>query len=444
MTAPNASPQQMPLRTLIRLAADARRLMHEGASLASALESASAGLPAQGRAALQSILYDAVRRQAFARAAAGRLLANPPPAPVERLIEIALALLLEARYSDFTLVNEAVIAVRSHRRTERFAGLVNAVLRRFLREKQALTSTLEQLPEVRFNAPSWWIERVRAGHPDHWEEILRLGTLHAPMTLRVNIRRTSPEAYLEKLSHAGIAADRVGRFAVRLAKPLPVSAIPGFTEGEVSVQDAGTQLAAEILAPRAGERILDACAAPGGKTAHLLEAADCRMTALEIDPGRARLIGETLSRLGLSAEIRAADAARVNEWWSGEPFDAILLDAPCTASGIVRRQPDVPWSRRPDDPERLALEQRRLLEALWPCLRAGGRMLFCTCSIFPEEGPKQIARFAAEHPEAKLTAFPGASAGMMSLIPSEKERWLPEDSLPSVHDGFFYALLTKH
>lgn len=444
MTAENAvAEQQLPLRRLLILAADARRRMHEGASLSAALDAAAADLPPRGRAALQAILYDVVRRRAFSAAAAAELLASPPPPPVLGLIETALALLAESRYSDFTLVNEAVNAARAVRRTARFGGLVNAVLRRFLREREALTRALEADPEVRFNAPAWWIERVREAHPQDWEAILELGTTHAPMTLRVNVRRTSPEDYLKLLASRGIAARRTGRVAVTLAEPLPVKDIPGFAEGLASVQDAGTQLAADILAPKAGERILDACAAPGGKTAHLLESADCGVLALEIDPSRAELIGRTLRRLGLSAPTRAADAARVSEWWSGDAFDAILLDAPCTASGIVRRQPDVPWSRRPDDPARLAREQRRLLEALWPCLKTGGRLLFCTCSIFPEEGPEQIRRFAAEHADAALTAFAGAPDGMMRLIPSDRDAWKPGDALPAVHDGFFYALLTK-
>ena len=440
-----SSPKQLPLRQLILHAADARRRMHEGASLSSALDAASAGLPPQSRAALQSILYAALRRRAFSQAAAEGLLSSPPPPPVMGLLEIAIALLAEGGYSDFTLVNEAVSAARISKRTTRFAGLINAVLRRFLREREAITAELMKDPDVRFNAPLWWIERVRSAHPDDWEEMLRIATLHAPMTLRVNVRRSTPEAYLAELERLGIPARRVGLSAVELEKPMPVKDIPGFMEGVVSVQDAGTQMAAEILAPKAGERILDACAAPGGKTAHLLEAADCDVTALEIDPERAVLIKHTLSRLGLKAKVRSADAAMVSEWNSGELFDAVLLDAPCTASGIVRRQPDVPWSRRPEDPARLAREQARLLKALWPLVKKGGRLLYCTCSIFPEEGPEQVKRFTAANSDAELTAFKGAPAGMMSLIPADHadRAFDPDEAEPLVHDGFFYALLTK-
>ena len=434
---------QLPLRRLLTLAAQARRRMREGASFASALDAEAADLPPNARAALQSILYDLLRSKALVEALARRLLESPPPGPVLGLIEAALALLVARRYSDFTLVSEAVNAARAGRRTARFAGLVNAVLRRFLREREPLLALCRRTPEVRFNAPAWWIERVRAAHPDEWESILSIVAHHAPMTLRVNVRRTTPEAYLERLAAAGIAARRVGPEAVLLEKPLPVQEIPGFTEGDVSVQDAGTQLAAHLLPVAPGDRVLDACAAPGGKTAHILERTDCRVTALEVDPERAELIRSTLSRLGLSAEVRAADAARTEEWWTGEPFDAVLLDAPCTASGIVRRQPDVPWSRRPEDIRRLAAEQKRLLDALWPCLRRGGKLLFCTCSIFPEEGPRQIEGFLARRPDARLVPLRADGAGMMGLIPTESGDWSPSDELPAVHDGFFYALLEK-
>lgn len=435
--------RQLSLRRLIHLTVEARAMMLDGASIGPALDAVAEGLHPIGRAALQSILYDVVRNRALCGALSRRLLAAPPPPPVLGILEVALALAVGKRYSDFTLVNEAVSAARESRRTARFTGLVNAVLRRFLRERETLLAACFTEPEVRFNAPAWWIRRVREAHPDRWERILELATRHAPMTLRVNVRRTTLEAYLARLAEAGVEARRIGPEAVMLGKPLPVDRIPGFAEGDVSVQDAGTQLAAHFLPVRPGDRVLDACAAPGGKTAHILERTDCRVTALEIDPERAALIGATLARLGLHADVRAADAARTSEWWDGEPFDAILLDAPCTASGIVRRQPDVPWSRRPDDIRRLAAEQRRLLETLWPCLRKGGRMLFCTCSIFPEEGSGQIRAFLSRHADAELVAPAEGGTGMMTLTPAEDGAWPSGDSLPAVHDGFFYALLAK-
>lgn len=436
--------RQLPLRRLLALAATARRQMKGGSSFAAALDDAAEGLPAHARAALQSILYDITRNLALTGALSRRLLDNPPPPPVLSLLEAALALLITKRYNEFTLVSEAVNSVRENKRTLRFAGLVNAVLRRYLREKTTLLEALNKTPEVRFNAPSWWIERIRTAYPESWEKILLLQRRHAPMTLRINVRRTTVAAYLDRLAQKGISARQIGSEAVLLEKPLPVHEIPGFREGEASVQDAGAQLAAHFLPVKAGDRVLDACAAPGGKTAHLLELEDVSVTALEVAPDRAELIRETLGRLGLKAEVRAADAADTEKWFSGNAFDAILLDAPCTASGIVRRQPDVPWSRRPEDIRRLAGEQKRILEALWPCLKSGGRLLFCTCSLFPQEGPLQIKEFLARHPDASIEPLGETGIGMMNLVPSEDGVWPNPEMLPAVHDGFFYALLRKN
>lgn len=436
--------RQLPLRRLLSLAATARKQMKGGSSFSAALDAAAEGLPSHARAALQSILYDLMRNLALTGALSRKLLNNPPPPPVQNILEAAHALLITKRYNEFTLVSEAVNAIRADKRTQRFSGLVNAVLRRFLRESNGLLKDLNKIPEVRFNAPSWWIEKIRAAHPQEWEKILLLQRQHAPMTLRVNVRRTTPAAYLERLAQAGIPARQIGLEAILLEKPLPVHEIPGFSEGDVSVQDAGAQLAAHFLPVKAGNRVLDACAAPGGKTAHLLELADCQVTALEVAPDRAELIRETLGRLGLSAEVQAADAADTQKWFSGEPFDAVLLDAPCTASGIVRRQPDVPWSRRPEDIRRLANEQKRILEALWPCLKTNGHLLFCTCSLFPQEGPLQIKEFLARHPDASMVPLGETGIGMMNLVPTEDGIWPNPQMLPSVHDGFFYALLKKN
>lgn len=443
---------QVPLSLLIVRAAAVRRLMaEEGYSMPSALAQASSGLPPQGRSALQAIAYLCARRRALASAAAGRLMAKRPNAVVSSLIETALSLIFERAYSDFTIVDQTVSAMRADRRTARFAGLANAVLRRASKERATLVPALESEDAVRFNAPEWWIERVRTAHPEAADRILSLSAKHPPMTLRVNRRRTTPEAYLERLAEAGLAAQRIGPEAVLLASPKPVQEIPGFAEGLVSVQDAGTQLAAHLLPAKDGDRVLDACSAPGGKTAHLLELHDLRMTALEIDPERAKLVAETLSRLGLSADVRAADAANLRSWWDGEPYDCVLLDAPCTASGIVRRQPDVPWSRRPSDIVSLARRQKRLLDALWPVVRPGGALLFCTCSIFPEEGPKQAEAFLASHPDAEPAPIGARSDGMMILTPAEAasaaadapEAEFGPQAEPPVHDGFFYALFRK-
>jgi 16S rRNA (cytosine967-C5)-methyltransferase len=267
------------------------------------------------------------------------------------------------------------------------------------------------------------------------------------MTLRVNARKSNPADYLAKLRQAGVAASAIGEHGVILERPMPVHDIPGFDAGEVSVQDAAAQLAAPLLlraiepsqastpTPR---RILDACAAPGGKTAHLLELADAEVTALDIDLARCRRVDDTLARLGLQARVLAADAAQPPQWWDGRPFDAILLDAPCTASGIVRRHPDVRWLRRESDIAQLTAVQARLLAALWPLLRPGGALLYCTCSVFPAEGEGQVQTFVAHNTDAVLRAAPG------HLLPRVRAKDNDvQDNLEGDHDGFYYALLAK-
>ena len=442
--------RQAPLSVLMTRAAQARLTMTRQGLTPSAALNTLKGLPENERAALQAILYLTERRRALTSRAARKLLSRAPQPFVLAVIETALALIFEKTYSDFTIVNQAVSAVRADRRAAHLSGLVNAVLRRALRERDALFTDLLKDEEVRFNAPRWWIERIKAEHPASAEAILAENVRHPPMTLRVNVRRMSVETYLSELDRLGIPARRIGPEAVLLETPRRVDDIPGFRLGVVSVQDAAPQLAAHLLNPAAGARVLDACAAPGGKTAHLLECFDCRGTALEIDPARARLIGDTLSRLGLSAEIITADASDLASWHKGELFDDILLDAPCTASGIVRRQPDVPWMRRPEDIEKLAKTQRRLLETLWSILKPGGRLLFCTCSIFSAEGREQVEGFLAKHPDAKTLPIGPDGAAMMTLIPSSGAGIYSPDAedaltyVPPVHDGFFYALFEKH
>jgi 16S rRNA (cytosine967-C5)-methyltransferase len=249
------------------------------------------------------------------------------------------------------------------------------------------------------------------------------------MTLRVNRRKRSVEAYLAQLAALGIDARRVGEVAVRLAQPRGVERLPGFAAGEVSVQDAGAQLAAPLLDARDGMRVLDACAAPGGKCAHLLELADLDLLALDRDAERAARIGATHARLGLAAEVRVADAGDPDRWWDGKPFDRVLLDVPCSASGVVRRHPDIKWLRREADLDGFAREQSRLLAALWQVLVPGGKLLYATCSVFAEENGAVIDAFLARHDDARQLPLPGIGGG--SLLPDDE------------HDGFFYALLEK-
>lgn len=401
---------------------------------------AMGGVSFQNKAAVQGIVYGVMRKRALTAALTRKLVTRTPSPEVEAVIQLGLSEILDSKRSEFTVVNEAVSAVKAMERNPRIGGFVNAVLRRFCREKARLMKSVESYEDVKFNAPNWWIKRYKKALGEAAESVFAVQAKHPPMSLRVNRRKTIPQQYLEALKEAGIEARLLGEDGILLAEPVAVGELPGFEEGMASVQDAGSQLAARILEPADGMNILDACAAPGGKTMHIFELVDARLTALEIDKDRAAKIQENFDRLGVKCSIKVTDASDVDNWWDGEKFDRILLDAPCTASGIVRRHPDIPWSRREEDIRSLASTQHKLLEALWPLVKNGGRMLYAVCSVFPDEGVKQIERFTADHPEAALIPFVGAPEGMLRLIPSDQE---DHDGLPGTHDGFFYALLEK-
>ncbi len=400
------------------------------------------------RPGAQALAFQTLRQLGRAEALRRALAARAPPPAADALLCTALALCwreADAPYEVFTLVDQAVEAAKRGNETKAQANFINACLRRFLRERDALVAVSDKDPVAQWNHPRWWIARLQKDHPGQWQAILDANNGQAPMTLRVNARKNSQAQYLSILSDAGVEAVAVGAYGVVLTQALPVHRIPGFDEGVVSVQDAGAQMAAPLLlqglagrAPGETLRILDACAAPGGKTAHLLELADAQVVALDIDPVRCERIQETLSRVGLHADIIAADAVEPEKWWDGKPFDAVLLDAPCTASGIVRRHPDVRWLRRESDIPQLAAIQARLLGALWPLVRPGGRLLFCTCSVFRAEGEAQVQTFLAHNKEAALRPAPG------HLLPQTraKPNAVP-DNLEGDHDGFYYALLEK-
>ena len=408
-------------------------------------ESTSTGLARVApdlRPAAQALAYHALRNLGRAEALRKQLAKRAPPPEADALLCTALALAWQeegAPYPAFTLVDQAVEAAKRAPETRAQQAFINACLRRFLRERDALVAATDADPVARWNHPRWWINRLRQDHPQHWEQILQANNAAAPMTLRVNTRRTSVPELRERFTAAGITSEPAGAYGLVLDKALPVDAIPGFNEGLVSVQDAAAQLAAPLLLDGTEpQRILDACAAPGGKTAHLRELSEAHVLALDVDPARCERIHQNLRRLGLEAEVRAADAAEPAAWWDGQPFDAILLDAPCTASGIVRRHPDVRWLRRESDVAQLAAQQKRLLTALWPLLKPGGRLVYCTCSVFRAEGEAQVAAFVAHNSTAVLRPGPG------HLLPRNTAQagGLP-DNQPSDHDGFFYAVLQK-
>jgi len=435
------SPQSPALSDQLLAAARAIRAVLDGQSLSEALES----IPAALRPAAQALSFHAMRRLGHARAVCERLVPRRPP---ERLTEALILLglsLLEASlrqgegteqppgtpiYHEHTLVHQLVEAAAADRRTRPAKGLINAVLRRYGRERAALTEELARRPDAVWNHPDWWIATVREAWPDDWRTILTAADQPPPMALRANARRIGRDALRAHLAEAGLSARPVGEDGLILDTPRPARDIPGYAEGWWSVQDPSAQLAAPLLPLRDGMRVLDACAAPGGKTAHLLERHALRLTALDSDARRLGRVEENLRRLGLEspdATLRCADAARPGDWWDGQPYDAILADVPCTASGVVRRHPDIRWLRREDDLARTAALQARILDALWPLLTPGGHLLYATCSIFPQEGESQVRAFLDRHPGALRLPAPG------HILPGG----------PDSGDGFFYALLRK-
>jgi 16S rRNA (cytosine967-C5)-methyltransferase len=330
------------------------------------------------------------------------------------------------------VVDHAVrVTVQALRKTSA-KGLVNAILRNFLRRREALLADAAcASEEARYGHPQWWVDKLRRQYPQQWEEILACGNQHPPMALRVNRRLSSVQAYLLELSQAGIAGRVLGQSGILLEQPVGVDRLPGFSAGHVSVQDGGAQLAAGLLDVSDGMRVLDACSAPGGKTAHLLELADLDLTALDHDSKRLQKVEQNLRRLGLKATCLVGDAAMPDKWWDGKPFQRILADVPCSASGVVRRHPDIKWLRRESDIAQFAAQQSSILDALWRCLEQGGKLLYVTCSIFAEENGQQIAAFLQRHADAEWQPLPGGTERDLQLLPDQE------------HDGFYYALLAK-
>lgn len=377
------------------------------------------------RPAVQDLVYGSLRAYGRGDFFLNRLLAKPlADEEVRALLLVAIYRLETRPDAEHTVVDQAVVAA-GELAEGRFRGLVNGVLRNFLRQRESLSAALADDAVASAQHPDWWLAHLQAAYPQDWPAIVAAGNQPPPMALRVNLRRCSRDEYQARLTAAGIPATPVGEAGLALAKPLPVERLPDFAEGLVSVQDPGAQLAASLLDPAAGSRVLDACAAPGGKTAHLLERADLDLLALDLKPSRCRRVTENLERLGLTAEVRSADCARLNTWWDGRPFDAVLADVPCTASGVVRRNPDAKWLRRESDIASFAAAQSRILDALWQVVRPGGKLLYVTCSVFPAENGEQIDAFLARQPQAR--------------------RCHEEQLLPTAeHDGFFYCLLEKH
>jgi 16S rRNA (cytosine967-C5)-methyltransferase len=455
----------LPLSQLLGRCANAVAAVRKGQSLNDAL----AATPAPERPGTQALAFTAMRRMGIAQALRQRLAPKAPHPWVDALLISALALIDEGAYDDHTLVDQAVKACKQNRKAGQAAsGLVNAVLRRFLRERTELIASLAQDEVARHNHPGWWIRRLQRDWPEHWEAILAANQAQPPLTLRANARHGSASAYRQRLVDAGLMPDGLptgptpapatplGPDPIVLPRAVPVHLLPGFNDGDASVQDASAQRAAPLLLQAggrclpAGARILDACAAPGGKTAHLLELGDFDVTALDADPERLKRVGDTLKRLGLKARTLAADASQPADWWDGQAFDAILLDAPCSASGIVRRHPDARWLRRDTDIAVLARTQDAILDALWPLLKPGGHLLYCTCSVFREEGEDRVDAFLQRTPEALRLPAPGHILPVVEYPENDADRSSePVDRAPHAPracdpgDGFYYALFAK-
>ncbi|OIQ97712.1 ribosomal RNA small subunit methyltransferase B [mine drainage metagenome] len=392
-------------------------------------------LPSASRGAVQDLAYGALRRYARGDFLLNLLLRQPLREPRLRALLLAALYRLDARPEDgHTTVDQAVAAAGGIARG-RFKALANALLRSYLRRRLELEAAADTDEAARYQHPLWWIAALRQHYPAQWREILAASNARPPLTLRVNRRRGDVADLLATFAVAGIAARALDETAILVDRPLPVERLPGFGAGLFSVQDWGAQRAAVLLEAQDGMRVLDACAAPGGKSAHLLELADIELLALDVDPGRAARITGNLERLGLAASIKAADCRILGDWWDGRPFERILADVPCSASGVVRRHPDIKWLRRESDLAGFGRVQAEIVDALWRVLAAGGRMLYCTCSLFPQENAQQLAAFAARHADALL--MPTGAGG----APQGQTGW--QLTPQAEHDGFFYALLQK-
>jgi 16S rRNA (cytosine967-C5)-methyltransferase len=429
------------------------RILREGVTLDAALQDALAAAPAALGPSVRSLAYGAIRGYYRHEAILGRLLSQPVRSLdvlVRALLSVALFELEDARTPEYAVVDAAVETAKATD-AARAAGLINAVLRRYLRERKAIDVEIGRNPATRHAAPVWLADRYRADWPVRWTQLLAAGDTQAPLWLRVNGRRTTADDYVSALRESGIGArgDTRVPLAVVLDAPCDVHELPGFAEGVVSVQDVGAQCVAFPLALEAGQRVLDACAAPGGKTALIAEREPnlLNLAAVDIDPLRLARVQANLARGGLAAEIIVNDASTPEAWWNGVPFDRILLDVPCSALGVIRRHPDIRLRKSPAEIDKLPLVQARLLTAAWRMLASGGRLVYATCTVTRSENRDVIAAFLDGTPDARAVP-PETWAGWPGL--AEGSPWGEADGfgrqiLPGEAgaDGFYYAALTK-
>ncbi len=420
-------------------------VVSSGRSLDRALASAGEHVAPDDHSLLRLLSYGALRHHWRLQAAINTLLNRPLRARdsvVNALLAIGLYQLSDTRIPDHAAVSETVDAVRFLRRPK-LAPLVNAVLRRALRDRVLDTEPVDD--EAVFNHPQWLIDALRNDWPDDWAGILDANNERAPMWLRVNPAHGSAADYLQRLNEVDISGELLAAApqAVRLAEPQSIEILPGFAAGHASVQDAAAQLAAPWLLDGLSGRVLDACAAPGGKSGHLLELGGDRidLTCIDVDAARLGGVAANLERLGLDATISCGDASNPEEWWDGERYNGILLDAPCSASGVIRRHPDIKLLRRAGDIDALGRTQRAMLDALWPLLAPGGRLLYVTCSSLAAENDAIVARFLADNDDAREN----------DVLQNNNIRDLMRDKacgfqvLPGMQDldGFYFACLER-
>ncbi|MDO6459989.1 16S rRNA (cytosine(967)-C(5))-methyltransferase RsmB [Granulosicoccaceae sp. 1_MG-2023] len=416
-------------------------VMTKGLSLSRVLPAAQQTVAERDRALLQELCFGVLRWYERLSRVTDSLMDKPLK---QRDGDIRLLIVLGLYQLEFTgiaahAVLQETVAVTKKRRKDWARGLVNAVLRRYQREAAESEKVWSDGWRAQYSLPDWLLSQFKADWPGQWQAIATAANARPPMTLRVNRAQCSRDDYLAQLQEAGLAAEAhpLVPGAVVLAHPAPVGSLPGFAQGLCSVQDAGAQLAAQILAPRDGDRVLDACAAPGGKSCHLLEIApQAQLLALDNDESRCQRIHENLDRIGLQAQVRCADAAQPEQWWDGQLFDRILLDVPCSALGVIRRHPDIRHLRKAADLPALAVLQQQILQAAWRTLKPGGRLLYATCSVTRQENSAQVGQFLQSHADARritIEADWGVADGAgRQILPGQAGM-----------DGFFYALLEK-
>ncbi|MDH5484975.1 MAG: 16S rRNA (cytosine(967)-C(5))-methyltransferase RsmB [Gammaproteobacteria bacterium] len=430
---PVTDPRQLAIGVL-------QRVILHGESLSSLLPSSINHLSStQDRAFCQMLIYGVLRQYWRLTAIVKQLLQKPlkdKDMDIQLAMLIALYQLLDTRVPDYAAVDAAVSMIRKSRK-KWAAGMVNGVLRNFIRQQEALLTQLSSDPQAEFSHPQWMIDQLKNDWPEQWVAILQANNQQAPMVLRINQQQISIDDYLAALEVAAHRHDVAGSGIV-LEQAQDVNLLPGYDAGWFSVQDAGAQQAAPLLDLHPGQRVLDCCAAPGGKTSHMLEIEpSLQVLAMDVSEQRLERVGDNLARLGFSVALAVGDAASPDDWWDGQPFDRILLDVPCSASGVIRRHPDIKMLRRETDLAELVEMQQAILQNIWPLLAVGGKMLYATCSVFKAENDVQVQAFINQQADAGVididAGWGSRQACGRQILPGE-----------SAMDGFYYALLTKY